>query len=481
MLRISNRFYETAVYSLSASLQAAMGFLLLPVITLLISIEGYGQYAVIVSFTTIVSTIAFLGMSASLSRQYYTAKSPDQQNSIFTLGLVITFVGALLQILIITLYSNQFTRLVFNTSSDHDLSFALCLGVAYSSIQILSNYISIIFRLERKALQALIYSLSLSILTIISLLLIYYFINQPRLSDVFIALILAGSIHFCLYFFALIPKKANFSFDTINAISFVSYGLNSVSASFFLQLYLSMDLLLAQRFFDETRTGQLATILKLACVYNIICSQPVAQVLPYYIYENIQKDDIRLKATKAFNLFIIFSVMVCALLSFSSDLIPNIWTSNKLPHNTKFMLFMASSICALNGCINFTSIGFNVKMKLQPMAIGYSIFSALKLCLISFFTYFYEMNGLLISSAVASFLFNISIYKKASAYFSYLVDNIFVLRHLLPFIILVVAIYLMPSGMSFTISALWLSVSLITYAFLLYCLRLIQPTSFFRR
>ena len=481
MFSISNRFYETTVYSLSASLQAAMGFLLLPVITLLISIEGYGQYAVIATFTTIVSTIAFLGMSASLSRQYYTAKSPDHQNSIFTLGLVITFIGALVQILIITSYSNQLTRLVFNNSSDHDLSLALCLGVAYSSIQILSNYLSIIFRLERKAIQALIYSLSLSILTIISLLLIYYFTNQPRLADVFIALILAGFIHFCLYFFALIPKKLNFSFDTVNVRSFLSYGLNSVNASFFLQLYVSMDLLLAQRFFDETRVGQLATILKLACVYNIICSQPVAQVLPYYIYENIQKNDVRLKATKVFNLFIIISVIVCTLLSFSTNLFPNILTLNKFPHNSQFLLFMASIICALNGCINFTSIGFNVKMNLKPMVFSYSIFSALKLCLISFFTYLYQMNGLLISSALTSFLFNISIYKIASAYFSYLVDYIFVLRHLLPFTILVLAIYFIPAGTSFTISALWLSVSLLTYTSLLYCLRLIPPTSFLSR
>ena len=408
----------------------------MPFITLLISIEGYGQYAVIVSFTTVVSTIAFLGMSASLSRQYYTAKSTSHKSSIFTLGLSITFIGALLQIIIIILYSKQISSLVFNTSFNHDLSLALCLGVAYSSMQIISNYISIVFRLERKALQALIYSLSLSALTLTSLFLIHYFVDKPRLADVFIALILSSSIHLVLYFFVLVPKKLNFCFDDIDTIRFLSYGLNSVSASFFLQLYLSMDLLLAQRFFDETRVGQLATILKLASVYNILCSQPLAQVLPYYIYENIQRDDISLIETKALNLFIIISVIFCVFLSFSADLIPNTLISNKLPGNTIFMLFMATSICAFNACINFTSIGFNVKMQLKPMVVGYALFSLLKLCIILFFTFLFSMKGLLVSSALSSFLFNISIYKKASAYFAYIVDNVFVLRHLLPYVAL---------------------------------------------
>jgi len=58
-IKIPKRFHETAIYSISASLQAAIGFILLPVITRTISIEGYGQYAVILSFTTVVSTVAF--------------------------------------------------------------------------------------------------------------------------------------------------------------------------------------------------------------------------------------------------------------------------------------------------------------------------------------------------------------------------------------------------------------------------------------
>lgn len=457
-----------ACYSISGAIQALIGFLLLPIISSSLGIAAYGEYTIIVSITTIASTISFLGMGSALSRFYYIKESLHSKRSIFSFCLCMTLLGGCIQYLLFHSYS--ILCLHIPALSPLVPANELILPSIYSSVLGVSNYISVVFRLERKPVHALLYALSLSFINILALQITLVHNTSPSLSLIFSALLYSTLLHLVFAMFILLPRRLTLVLSDVPYDAITSYGIKSLIASFAGQLFLTIDLLSAQYFLDGEQLGTLSAVLKIGTVFTLLCTSPASQIWPFYVYERIHSEEISHVSNLAVNTYISFSTAASILMSFIFCLFQPILVTLSVPENVYSYFFLVCNIGMLNGMITFTTLGWNVSCKVERITVLYLLTVPLKLFLVCFLGRHFAFLGVLFGSLISVLIFNILAYKSSARYLDYLIDQNQFFKHLVPVTsIFIFSFFLIPSyqsdGKLFIISVALL---LVMYLFYLY-------------
>jgi O-antigen/teichoic acid export membrane protein len=415
--RIPKTLSDTILYSLSAAFLGTINFILLPLLSRSLGESGYGDFSIITSFTAIAASISFLGMTSAVQRFYYKPDTSSDRESIFYAGFAITLAGALLQIVGAFLLSSFISGVFFSGKSY--LAVPLFFGLAYSSSQIITSYVSIRYRINRDPVGALSFSLNQLLLNILALFVVSFFGALRSINLVFIALLLSSLIHL-LFHRTLWWGRCTLSFFSNHILKdLLKFGIGSVFASGAAQLFLSSDILIASHFFDNSAVGQLASITKVSALYSMLFVSAVSQVFPYIVYSKEGSQDLLAKANTALTAFLGLSLSAITLVSLlASKLLPYL-TSFDFSNSLLIVIYVSLFVAVFNGVVNFSSMGLLLALRVDLLIYAYVVAACFKFLLFTMFSPSFGLPVFLVFVAVASLFLNVLLFLMSASYLSF--------------------------------------------------------------
>jgi len=145
---IKNRKILTAIigFSLPSWINALLSFLIIPVFTRLMLPEESGIFSMYATYSTLIYSIALIGLNQGLMRFYVEVPGRNTQSSYFRLILRILSVSLLLFCVLIVLFGN---KLSFAISGSYNTKIVLCMIISVVFLSY-SNIINSKYRMEQK-------------------------------------------------------------------------------------------------------------------------------------------------------------------------------------------------------------------------------------------------------------------------------------------------------------------------------------------
>jgi O-antigen/teichoic acid export membrane protein len=154
---------ESAIYGLSGVITSFIGMFLMPIYTSVFEPRDYGIIALMGTTSTLISMFIIFGMDNAVSLWYWD--KPDDKERRKTISCWYFFLTALslLAGAFFIFFPGFFSNLILNSSSYSKLIFIFGFNLLFSGYQKIAN---IWFRIRRKPILAVSYSLFISLLTI---------------------------------------------------------------------------------------------------------------------------------------------------------------------------------------------------------------------------------------------------------------------------------------------------------------------------
>ena len=244
--KLKNYLFHGLVYGFGSAFDAIVGFLVLPLYTIHFSTEEYGIFSFLILLSTFASSIFYLGATSALTRSYFDYDDIEERKKVASTSLYITLLGAIMQISIGLIFSEQISMLLFETTiyKNHIL-----LILISSSLLFINQFFYLILRLLLKSLHIVSVSIFSSTIFLLSLWILLTYYEYGILSPV-IAFNISYSIgtiillFMCRNYFSLFPKKREFKIQLIFGlpqlfIGFSYYAIDWIDR-FFINEYLSL-------------------------------------------------------------------------------------------------------------------------------------------------------------------------------------------------------------------------------------------------
>ena len=114
-------FKSTFLYTIGNIFARSLSFLLLPLYSNLISVEEFGNYALIMSGYVIIAAIYQGGLHAGFSKYYLEDNSDSNRKNIFSTLFSFVFILGLLISIFLTFFTKQLATLILNSANRSDL------------------------------------------------------------------------------------------------------------------------------------------------------------------------------------------------------------------------------------------------------------------------------------------------------------------------------------------------------------------------
>lgn len=163
---------HTLIYGLGSVLQAALGFLLIPLYTRMFTPEMYGIFSLITVCGSLAGVVFSLGASSALARSYYDYDDPDERKKVVSTSFYLSLSGAIAQSILGFLFGKSISLWLFKTP-EYRLHIALALvAVAFTFINTLFY---MLLRFERLSKQVVV--LNIASLVLSSLLIVWFLVG----------------------------------------------------------------------------------------------------------------------------------------------------------------------------------------------------------------------------------------------------------------------------------------------------------------
>lgn len=233
---IKNTISQSAVYGLSRVSAKLIAFILLPLLTLNLSVAEYGVYVLTESFWQILWAIFLFGLESGIVRWYLEIADVNRKKKfLFTVSIFVLLLNVIF-LAVIFIFSVPVSQIVFeNGTLNKFVIYAALIAFA----ETISFIIFLILRIEEKAK---LYSFFSILTALISLILQVYFLQYTliKLEGVFLSKIIApGIIVLTLLPYYIKHLKAGFEKEYLKEL--VKYSYPIMIASFVITLLNQID------------------------------------------------------------------------------------------------------------------------------------------------------------------------------------------------------------------------------------------------
>lgn len=206
------------VYGLGVALNSLLGFVLIPVYTSYFSTEMYGVFSLITLCGTLVGGLLYLGGSSALSRYYYDYTSNKGLQIIVSSTLVLTIVGALIQIILGLVFAKFISKTIFDTIKYADL---ISVSFATSAFTFINTTYLLLLRFENKSLLFVLLNAATFIISVVAVLLLFQF--EFGLYAPFIGLAI-GQLFLCCFLMLYFSKYKLSNVQKDKVVKLLKYG-----------------------------------------------------------------------------------------------------------------------------------------------------------------------------------------------------------------------------------------------------------------
>lgn len=246
LLKLKNYIFHGLVYGFGSAFDAIVGFLVLPIYTLNFSTEEYGIFSFLILISTFASSIFYFGATSALTRSYFDYNNLEDRKKVVATSLYITLFGAIMQISLGLIFSEQLSIILFKTAI---YKYHIILILISSALLFINQFFYLLLRLLLKSIHIVSVSIFSSAIFLLTLWILLTYYEYGILSPV-IAFNISYSIgtiillFICRNYFSLIPKKREFKIQLIFGlpqlfIGFSYYTIDWIDR-FFINEYLSL-------------------------------------------------------------------------------------------------------------------------------------------------------------------------------------------------------------------------------------------------
>lgn len=156
-------------FSVGPMIAAVISFITVPIITFFVSPEEFGKASMFTVVQTLMASFIFLGMDQSYAREYHYV---ENKIKLFQNAVTIPLILSSFFILIGVVFKSQISFFLFEDSNYHDISILFGFMLVF---MILERFILLSIRMEERALEYSIYSVTVKVMVfIVTLLMLYY-------------------------------------------------------------------------------------------------------------------------------------------------------------------------------------------------------------------------------------------------------------------------------------------------------------------
>lgn len=264
---------HSAIYGLGSVLQALLGFVLLPIYTKHLSTEEYGVWALLTTTATIAGVVFYLGASSALARSFYDYPEGEGRRRVVNTSLLLTLIGAALQIFAGLIFAGPLSRKLFGTDAYATHIRIVLSGSAFGFI---NQLFYVVLRFQRRS--AAVVTLNLLSLAGSGGLIIYLLVIE-RMGVM--APIVGEAVNqalVCITLAVLTREWLSWSFSPDEVRVQLLYGLPNVGTGLLYYLYTMGDRFIIQRFASLDDVGVYALGSRLGMLIQIVLVLPFAQI-----------------------------------------------------------------------------------------------------------------------------------------------------------------------------------------------------------
>ena len=301
---------HSSIYSLSKILNRFVSFILLPLYLSYLTPAHYAILDLLYFTLAFISIILEVGVTTVIGRFYFDSEDEEIKNKIVSTAFYGFGFSSTVIILLISLFSEQFSNLIFDTIEHGHLFELAFIGLA------LDIYINVAFSFLRVRHQ----SLSILVISMVRL------VGQLCLNILFIAYYEMGvkgillstvivNTTLMLYIFPMMIKQIGFSFSWTRFKEMIRFGLPLIPSNFMAYIVNVSDRFFLNSYFGLTSTGLYTLGYRFGVLIHELVSAPFAQIWSPRRMEMYNKDDSERVFMKIFTYFTFLMLFVGLMIS----------------------------------------------------------------------------------------------------------------------------------------------------------------------
>ncbi len=327
-------------YSLSSIINSAIPFLLLPILTRVLTPSDYGIVSIYNILISIFSIFIGINLQGAINREYFN-KAVDFKTYIFNC-LVITLISFFIVYTICTIFSNEIFLL---TKFPSEYLWTVLLASLF--LQFLAFLLSI-YRAQKNAVKFSAFQISQTVINValsIALVVILKKGWQGRIYANLIAAVSVGAVALLILILKYVKAKISLEY-IIKSLKFgaplIPHAVGGLLISFFSRLVIANTLGLAD-------TGLYTAALQIATILSIIEDSFNRAYAPW-LYEklNLNSDQVKLKIVKFTYLYFIVVFIFALILGISSPYLVKILLGKDFSKSAPIIIWIAIG-AAFNG------------------------------------------------------------------------------------------------------------------------------------
>lgn len=334
-------FKRTSVYTFSASFNALVAFLLLPVLTRYLSPYDFGIIETFIAVTACLTCIIIIGGNTLLAKEYFNLSNQERETYISNiLGLIVLSSVLLFTIFLLTTLTSDFWLKYVKLSNTLII---LSIGVSLSSA--FSVIVLTLFQLEKNSkLYALFVNTKIIVDITISLLLIivYGLTWQGRIAGISSSAFLFFGIGFLVF------KKRNIkaSLPLKYGKRILMLGLPLIVAQIAGWINQMVDRLMINNFIDVESTGLYSVGYRFGMIIMIIATAFGRAWLPFF-YENVSKNTIEnnVKIVKATYIYLVSLIVLALIFGYTGKYLLYILVDEKFHSAGDYIFLISMAYC----------------------------------------------------------------------------------------------------------------------------------------
>lgn len=387
---------DLATYFVGNVFNASIPFILLPILTRLLTQEEYGQVTMFILLVGLFNAFIGVNTHAFVTRKYYDLVSEKNKKDANNSSIIIWIISFLFILTILMIFESSFSY-VFGLSKSQ-----LLLASLSSAFIFLINFRLAHWQVRKKVINYTFFQFSLACSNLIfTLILLYFFFNgsQSRIDAYVISTVLLGFIGFILVLkdkllSFVLPSKLIF----IEALKFGTPLIFHLAGSF---LLVAADRIVIYEVMSLSDVGIYMVAIQVSLVLNV-CFSAINKAYVPWLFEHLSKNsiDINLKIIRLTLIYFSLLVIIATLGFYLAPPLMNIIVGDNFKEAANLVGYIILGQCFFGAYLMVTNYIFFVK-KTHFLAIITITCGFLNLILLYFMTIKYGLLGAAYSFIIA--------------------------------------------------------------------------------
>ena len=284
-VKFKQLFSHGIIYGLTSSLQSILSFVLLPVLASFYSTEEFGVYSLLLVMGAFASSVFYLGASSALGRYYYEEDSIEYKRVVISSAFQLTAFGALLLILLATLFASNISSIAFQT-----IKYSLHIKLAFYGVgcTFLLNLLTLILRYDNKSKLFMVVTITSVLLNFLITYILLSYYNYGILAPL-TGLFISNLVSF-LILLVYIREHLDSAVYPVYLFKLLSFGIPALVTSLLFYVLDLADRFIIKDLLNISEVGVYSVAYKVASIVNVLLIAPFGLIWAPFRMQNSKNE-----------------------------------------------------------------------------------------------------------------------------------------------------------------------------------------------